>query len=344
MAKQHKRATEVTVVPTEEKSGLQEFVDRWWKPSAVIAVLVAAGILISQARRESAQDSRGADWDALAGEMQLGGLFGGTLSAESGRKLTDLAGILEDSPAGPAVSVLEVTRYLEEGEVDGARAALDRLAERYPDHPLVTEEHAFEPGSPALTAVAFLSEKITAEGNWRAAHPSLFANPPLPADAPRVRITTGLGDLVVGLYSDRAPAHVENFLKHCREGSYVGTRFHRVVPGFMVQGGDPNSVDGDPSTWGQGGPGYKLDPELDDELHHFEAVLAAAKTQFDTQSSGSQFYVTVGPAHHLDGQHTIFGALLEGPDVAATISDLPRVEGTERPEESVEILAVEILE
>ncbi|MBK7642652.1 MAG: peptidylprolyl isomerase [Planctomycetes bacterium] len=148
----------------------------------------------------------------------------------------------------------------------------------------------------------------------------MFANPEPPADSPKVRIKTDKGDIVVALYAKEAPKHVENFLKLCREGFYNGIKFHRVMKGFMIQSGDPNSKTEDRATWGQGGPGYKVDRE-ENKLHHFAGYLAAAKQGGDAQSSGSQFYITTADRLNLDGNYVVFGKVLEGMDVAHSIED-----------------------
>src|SRR6185436_15276319 len=96
----------------------------------------------------------------------------------------------------------------------------------------------------------------------------------LPPDAPRVRLNTSKGPIVVGLYVDRAPKHAENFLKLCREGAYNGTKFHRVVRGSLVQGGDPNSVSGEPDSWGSGGPARAIVPENAPRLRHSKGARA----------------------------------------------------------------------
>lgn len=126
------------------------------------------------------------------------------------------------------------------------------------------------------------------------------------------------GNILLAIYSERAPEHGDNFLKLVREGFYDGTRFHRVEPGFMVQGGDPHSREDDRELWGTGGPDYMLDSE-ESGLRHFTGYLAAAKPGGSPQSSGSQFYITVAPAHHLDGEHVVFGKVIEGMDVVSRI-------------------------
>jgi cyclophilin family peptidyl-prolyl cis-trans isomerase len=167
--------------------------------------------------------------------------------------------------------------------------------------------------------------------------PHWFQNPALPEGSPRVRLETSVGSIELGLYEDRAPGHVANFLRLVDEGFFEGIKFHRVIPDFMIQSGDPNTRDMDPATWGQGGPGYKLDAEHSD-LRHVRGALAAAKMGADIQSSGSQFYITTGTPHHLDGQHTVFGGVISGWDTIQRIEQAPRVEGTDRPREPVSIV------
>lgn len=137
-----------------------------------------------------------------------------------------------------------------------------------------------------------------------------------------VRLKTNQGDIVVGLLPDKAPKHVESFLKLVRDGFYDGTRFHRVIPGFMIQGGDPNSKTSDRSRHGTGGPGYKIPAEFND-VRHERGVLSAARSS-DPNSAGSQFFIMVAAATHLDRQYSAFGRVLEGMDVVDKIVALPR--------------------
>lgn len=141
-------------------------------------------------------------------------------------------------------------------------------------------------------------------------------------------IRTDRGNIVVAFYND-TPRHVENFKKLAREGFYDGTAFHRVIPGFMIQGGDPNSRDDDRSNDGLGGPGYTLAPEI--KHQHIRGAVAAARLS-DRQnpkreSSGSQFYICVQPQPHLDNGYTVFGYVVEGMDVVQKIATVQRDKG-----------------
>ncbi|MFT6040944.1 MAG: peptidyl-prolyl cis-trans isomerase B (cyclophilin B), partial [Gammaproteobacteria bacterium] len=198
------------------------------------------------------------------------------------------------------------------------------------------------PGGSLQTMAAQLRTHINSQRAFVTANPQLFELPTLPEGSPRVTISTTAGDITVGLYQDRAPEHVANFLKLATNGYYDGTKFHRVIPGFMVQGGDPNTKTGAETEWGQGGPEYKITSEYSD-LYHFKGVLAAAKMPGDSESSGSQFYFTTGTPHHLDGQHTVFGVILDGAATVRVIENAPTQPGTEIPEEPTSITGLTIL-
>ncbi|HPF15930.1 MAG TPA: peptidylprolyl isomerase, partial [Planctomycetota bacterium] len=126
----------------------------------------------------------------------------------------------------------------------------------------------------------------------------------------RAILETSAGSMTIEFRPDKAPGHVENFLKLAREGFYNGTRFHRVIPGFMIQGGDPNTKEGAKGAWGTGGPGYQIKAEFND-IHHERGVLSMARSQ-DPNSAGSQFFLCHGEAGFLDKQYTAFGHLVEG--------------------------------
>lgn len=138
-------------------------------------------------------------------------------------------------------------------------------------------------------------------------------------------IRTNLGTIVVAFYDD-TPQHVRNFKKLARDGFYNGTTFHRVIPGFMIQGGDPNSKDKDRFNDGTGGPGYTLAPEF--KHSHIRGALAAARAPDEAnprrESNGSQFYICVDPQPHLDHGYTVFGYVVDGLDVAQKISLVKR--------------------
>lgn len=135
----------------------------------------------------------------------------------------------------------------------------------------------------------------------------------------RAVISTDAGDITVEFLADKAPKHVENFLKLAREGFYDETRFHRVIPGFMIQGGDPNTKTDDSKRWGTGGPGYTIDAEFND-VHHERGVLSMARSA-DPNSAGSQFFICHGEAGFLDQKYTAFGRVCDGLDALDAIAN-----------------------
>ncbi len=130
-------------------------------------------------------------------------------------------------------------------------------------------------------------------------------------------IETDKGTIKFSFYPDEAPKTVENFVKLAGEGFYDGCKFHRVVPGFVIQGGDPNSKDDDPSNDGKGGPGYTIVAEFSD-LKHEEGTVAMARKQ-EPNSGGSQFYICLEATPNLNGQYTVFGQVTEGLNVIQKI-------------------------
>src|ERR1700757_648302 len=135
-------------------------------------------------------------------------------------------------------------------------------------------------------------------------------------------IKTNEGDMVVQFWTDAAPNTVENFKKLARQGFYDGTIFHRIVKGFMIQGGDPNSKDpAKENSYGQGGPGYNLKAEFNDHSHD-RGVISMARGP-DPDSAGSQFFICLAAVHRLHHQYTTFCKLIKGQDVLEKIGDTP---------------------
>jgi len=135
-------------------------------------------------------------------------------------------------------------------------------------------------------------------------------------------IKTNEGEMVVQFWTDAAPNTIENFKKLARQGFYDGTIFHRIVKGFMIQGGDPNSKDpAKESDYGAGGPGYKIKAEFNNHSHD-RGVISMARGP-DPDSAGSQFFICLAPVRRLDGQYTTFGKLIKGADVLEKIGDTP---------------------
>ena len=154
-------------------------------------------------------------------------------------------------------------------------------------------------------------------------------------------IETTHGTIKLEFFEDKAPGHVKNFKDLANKNFYDGTTFHRIIPGFMIQGGDPNSKSDNRSSHGTGGPGYSIDAEFND-VKHERGVLSMARSQ-EPNSAGSQFYICVKDSFFLDGQYTAFGKVIEGMDVADKIVNEPR-DSNDNPDEKMEMKSVAIVE
>ncbi len=153
-------------------------------------------------------------------------------------------------------------------------------------------------------------------------------------------IETKYGNMEIKFFPEAAPNHVENFIKLAKAGIYDGTIFHRVIPGFMIQGGDPNTKGPNTPSYGMGGPGYTINAEFN-SISHKRGIVSMARAQ-DPDSAGSQFFIVVKDSDFLDGQYTVFGEVVKGMDVADKIVNLPR-DRRDLPKERVE-MKVKIIE
>ena len=136
-------------------------------------------------------------------------------------------------------------------------------------------------------------------------------------------LETTFGTIKIKFFEDKAPVHVENFIKLAKEGFYNGTSFHRVIPGFMIQGGDPNSKNQDQRhSHGTGGPGYTIDAEFND-TRHSRGILSMARST-EPNSAGSQFFIVVKDSFFLDRNYTAFGEVTSGMDAVDAIVSVPR--------------------
>lgn len=147
-------------------------------------------------------------------------------------------------------------------------------------------------------------------------------------------LETKYGNIELEFYPDKAPKHVENFIKLAKLGFYDDTIFHRVIPGFMIQGGDPNTKGSNTSTYGMGGPEHSVPAEFN-EIPHARGILSMARSN-DPNSAGSQFFIVVKQSSFLDRKYTVFGKVTKGMEVADKIVGLPR-NARDLPNERVEI-------
>jgi len=193
----------------------------------------------------------------------------------------------------------------------------------------------------SIFAVALLLESAVFAADEKKAE-----NPTMNASNEVAVIKTSEGDMVVQFWSDAAPNTIENFKKLARSSFYDGTIFHRIVKGFMIQGGDPNSKDpGKESSYGEGGPGYKIKAEFNDHSHE-RGIISMARSS-DPDSAGSQFFICLAPVPRLDGQYTTFGKLIKGDDVLKKIGDTPATRNStgemSKPTKRVVIESVKIV-
>ena len=167
-------------------------------------------------------------------------------------------------------------------------------------------------------------------------------------DKDRAVISTQFGDIVLEFFDDLAPKHVESFKLHAQNGYYNGTTFHRVIPGFMIQGGDPLTKSEDRSRHGTGGNAAKFFgigsesnestwdlPAEFSATPHERGILSMARSQ-SPDSGGSQFFICVADAHFLDNQYTVFGKVVSGLDVVDAIVSAPR-DGRDNPDDRIEM-------
>lgn len=174
--------------------------------------------------------------------------------------------------------------------------------------------------SAALCSAAANAEEKKGKDQPQAPAPSESSKAPKGEEIAVLEVEN-FGTIKIQFYEDAAPGHVANFKKLVKQGFYDGTAFHRVVPGFMIQGGDPNTKSGNPDTWGMGGPGYSIKAEFNDRPHK-RGVLSMARSA-DPNSAGSQFFICVADARFLDRQYTAFGEVIEGMEVVGKIVTTP---------------------
>ncbi len=148
------------------------------------------------------------------------------------------------------------------------------------------------------------------------------------------------GDITIRFFPDVAPNHVKNFLKLAESGFYDGTKFHRIIPGFMIQGGDPNTKTDNTSSWGTGGSGTNINAEFNG-ITHKRGIVSMARSN-NPNSASSQFFIVVKDSTFLDRQYTVFGEVTKGMDVADKIVNASRDTSNDRPNKPVAITSITI--
>ncbi len=335
----HKAPTAVSLAPTSEKSGLALLVDRYWKFAALVAVAITAVILWTESRRVSHQKAQSKGWEellAVASPNATAGLTGIPADVKT------VAERIKDTDAAAWGLYIAATSAAEKRDFDVAKQLVQQIRSQFPNHALTVDKIEMSAKGAAVTVLDALDARIDSQKAWMDAHAGLFANPAPPADAPKVKLTTDKGVIVVQLYPEAAPKHVENFLKLSREGFYNGTKFHAVRRGSYIVAGDPNSKEADTTKWGLGGPDYQIERE-ESPLSHFAGTLSMWKKAGDGPSSGSQFMINSADDHSLDSIYVPFGKVVEGMDTVQKLDSATVVTGTERPEDPATIQSVEVL-
>ena len=194
-----------------------------------------------------------------------------------------------------------------------------------------------KPAEPPANDTATTTTSATTESAATATQPA--EKPASYYENKVAELHTTAGEIDIRFYPDVAPNHVRNFIDLAEKGFYNGTKFHRVIPGFMIQGGDPNSIKGDPDTWGTGGSEKNLNAEFS-SVHHARGIVSMARTN-DPNSASSQFFIMVGDAAQLDHNYSVFGKVTKGMDVADKIVSAPRG-ALDRPDNPVSITGITI--
>jgi cyclophilin family peptidyl-prolyl cis-trans isomerase len=220
----------------------------------------------------------------------------------------------------------QAKELVKSGSFEAAEEALAELAATAPDYTAaaVLRESIDKRGGPALAAKRRQKKQY-------ASPPAMSINPKKNYTA---TVSTTLGDISVELWPEVAPNHVNSFIFLSREGYYDGVIFHRVIPGFMIQGGDPSGT-------GTGGPGYQLKAEFNDRKHT-RGVLSAARTN-DPDSAGSQFFIMHGDGPQLDGKYTAFGEVTSGMEVVDKIAT-QATGANDRPKDPAKINTIRVKE
>lgn len=337
---QHKAATEITLVH-EERSKFAEVVDRY-KWHAAGALVVVSGVILFQASRaNSAVSGRRAEWNTVYEAM----MNPDDRAAALGRAADEVDGSLVSWVQFFQAGILAAGG--DPDEVKQARSIAATAVSGDNVHPVLDGlQFTYEEGAEAMSPGRAMESRLTTEVSWiEELGSGIYGNPLPPESATKVELVTEKGTIVVALYDDLAPEHASNFAEKASSGFYDGTLFHRTVNGELIQGGDPNTIDGEPETWGQGGPGHKV-PNEETGLIHVAGVLAAAKMGGEAESSGSQFYITTVPKHReFDERYVVYGTVLEGLDVVKAIAEAPTEEdNVERPIDPVKLQSAKVLD
>lgn len=255
-------------------------------------------------------------WKSLAcqflGALVAFGLLTGMAVAQQGAA---------DSAKAMEAANKAVNQAVDSAKQDAATGSMEKAAEQ-PD-PEKGKPVPPADSTPAAAKAADTDKPAQAPARTPETKPEEPVDPAAPyksvtfaaGEKPRVKMETSMGNIVIELWPDVAPNHVKSFVYLINKGFYDSLTFHRVVPGFVIQGGDPEGT-------GMGGPGYQVPAEFSTTLKHEEGTLSMARSS-DPNSGGSQFFLCLANTPHLDGKYTIFGKIVEGLDVIHKVEKTP---------------------
>lgn len=330
----------VSIVQPE--SPLTRFLQNsWWLPAAVLAVLCGAFVLIRQAMSEGAVASLNEDWSRFAEQTEYDpntGMLRGEPAA-----LASLAGDFEGQPMGAWVRLTEATNRLEQNDLQGASEALAALRNEHPDHLLSSDPLPIGEDGAQQTLVDSLAAKIDARRRWEESHPELFGLPDPPDGAPRVRITTSQGDIVIALYRQEAPETTARFVELVTGGFFDGQAVHAVRKDLAIELGDPHTKTrpDEPDSWGLGGQNVGVPGETN-ALKFFRGAVATAPVVNEGEESSSRFMILSADGLRLGGQGVVFGVVVEGIELAESLDDVETAPGSLRPAERIEIESMRV--
>ena len=312
MAQKHKAPTQVTLVQ-EEKGAFAQWISTNWKMLAFAAAGISALILGSQLMGQKAVESRNAELDTLLAAVQSG----------DASQLEAASSSLAEAGLGSWADLMLVQLALSEERYDDAASLLSKLEANA--SPLLGMQMPLGSEGETRSILEHIRTCIDGSKEQLAATGVQLYNPAPPSGATRVVFDTDMGSIEVGLYDEKAPLHVANFLANVDAGTYEGTRFHRIISGFMIQGGNPNTTSEDRTQWIENPDDDEVlvPSEKENGLVHSPFVLAGAMKPDDTDSSQYQFYITEGHAHWLNEKHTVYGKVLLGEDIVRALASVP---------------------
>lgn len=333
----HKSATAVTLAPLAERSPFERFVQKYWIHGAVLFALVSGWILFSHQQKEKQRRARDESWNKVSERTVPDAAS--RLPGADAAVFESLSSELSSTDAGPWMLWLQARALASHRDYAAADGILAEIKTKHPTHFLCST--TWTVGGKATSMVDAWRASLSARAEFEKQYPGIFANPPAAVDAPRVRIKTDLGDIVVALFPDRAPRHVENFLDAVSSGYYIGVKFHHIDPLVGVDGGDPNSKDAaQVASWGQGGADRTL-PKIDSGLFHFAGSLSAAEGALPAESLGSRFTLLTEDHHEWDDTRVVFGVVEQGLDVVRAIAAAAQSQDAPgRPASPVGIVAI----